>query len=79
MYNYLIKNIADGEAQAILQQNLANIESFSKIQDSQTEGYKKLKNSLGLNNSDLVNLIKAKLIKNYEGSDIVLNVKTPEA
>jgi hypothetical protein len=79
LYNYLIKNIADGEAQAILQQNLANIESFSKIQDSQTEGYKKLKNSLGLNNSDLVNLIKAKLIKNYEGSDIVLNVKTPEA
>ena len=58
---------------------MANIESFSKIQDSQTEGYKKLKNSLSLSNSDLVNVIKAKLIKNYEGSDMVLNLKTPEA
>jgi hypothetical protein len=69
-------NIAEGEATAIIKQNAANISSLQKVQDAQSEGYKQLKNNLGLKNNELLSYIKAKLIKGYEG-DIALSVKSP--
>jgi hypothetical protein len=71
-------NLAEGEASAIIQQNNADVSSLKKVQDAQSEGYKQLKNNLGLKNSELLSYIKAKVIKTYDG-DIALSVRAPEA
>jgi len=71
-------NIAEGEASALLKQNEANVDSFRKVQSTQTNAYSTMKDSLVLNNKDLLNLIKTKLIKNYDGSNMALNIASPE-
>jgi hypothetical protein len=71
-------NIAEGEANAILQQNAANVISLKKVQDAQSEAYKKMKVKLSLTNADLLNLIKTKLVKNYDGNNLALNIASPE-
>jgi regulator of protease activity HflC (stomatin/prohibitin superfamily) len=71
-------NIAEGEASAILQQNKANVDSFNKIQNSQSEAYKILKNNLQMNNQDLLKFIKTKLVKNYDGNNMALTLASPE-
>jgi hypothetical protein len=72
----VIINIAEGEAAAILQQNIADISSLQKVQNAQSEGYKQLKTSLDLTNKELLSYIKAKIIKGYEG-EMALNVRSP--
>ena len=71
-------NIAEGEAQAMLTENLAETDSLRKVQNSQTESYTKLKKNLVLENPDLMNFIKTKVIKTYDGNNLVLNLATPE-
>jgi len=71
-------NYAEGEAESLLKQTTANVESMNKVQKAQTQSYSKLKNTLALSNADLLNFIKSKLIYNYQGNDLALNVKTPE-
>lgn len=71
-------NLAQGEAESILKQNDANIESLKKFQTSQTLAYTKLKNTLGMENPDLIGFIKSKLINNYQGSDLAISIKSPE-
>lgn len=71
-------NIAEGEASAILQQNAANVISLKRVQDAQSEAYQKMKFKLNLSNSDLLNLIKTKLVKNYDGNNLALNIASPE-
>ena len=71
-------NMAEGEAEALLKQTDANIKSMTKVQNTQTEAYSKLKTALSMSNGSLLNLLKAKLITNYQGNDLVLNLKTPE-
>lgn len=71
-------NIAEGEASSIIKQNDADVESLRKYQDSQTEAYAKLKQKMEMSNKDLLGFIKAKLIGNYKGSDIAVNLNTPE-
>lgn len=71
-------NIAQGEATAILKQNEANIDSLARVQGSQSTAYSNLKNKLKMANPDLLKFIKTKLIKNYDGKDMALNIQTPE-
>lgn len=71
-------NIAEGEASALLQQNSAQIDSLRKVQNSKSEAYKNLKQQLGMTNPDLLNFIKAKLVKSYDGNNMALNIKTIE-
>jgi len=71
-------NLAQGEAESILKQNEANVRSLTKVQNSQTEAYSLFKSHLNMQNSDLVDFIKAKLVKNFQGQDITLNIKSPE-
>ena len=73
------QNIAEGEASAILKQNKANVESITKLQNSMTGAYKSLKDKLNLTNEELMSYIKAKLIKNYNGNNLVLNLENPES
>jgi regulator of protease activity HflC (stomatin/prohibitin superfamily) len=71
-------NLAQGEAKAIINENAAEVASLRKLQGSQTEGYGSLKTNLGLNNQQLMDFIKNKLIKSYDGHNMALNVETPE-
>jgi len=72
-------NIAEGEADALLKQNNATIDSLVQVQNTQTQAYTNLKNNLGLSNAALLNFVKAKLIKNYDGKDMALNMKAPDS
>lgn len=71
-------NYAEGEAESLLKQTAANVESLAKVQQSQTEAYSKLKQTLAFSNADLLNFIKTKLVTSYQGKDLALNIKTPE-
>jgi hypothetical protein len=71
-------NIAEGEANAMIQQNEAQTDSLKRVQNSQTEAYKNLKTQLTLTNPDMLNFIKTKLVKTYDGRNMALNIKSPE-
>jgi hypothetical protein len=72
-------NIAEGEASAIIQQNNANNDSLRRVQDAQSGAYQLLKQKLAMSNTDLLNFIKTKVIKNYDGGNMALNILSPEA
>ena len=76
----VVINMAEGEAEAIYKQNKADVESLMKMQETQVNVYKNLKNTLGLDNSKLLNLMKSKLIKGYNGEDngLILNMNLPD-
>lgn len=57
---------------------MAQIDSLKKLQNAQAQAYSKLKKDLEMTNNDLLNYIKSKTIKNYKGSDLALNLQTPE-
>lgn len=61
-----------------MNKNTADVESMKKVQQSQAEGYGLLKKNLGMTNEELMNYIKSKLIKNYSGNNLALNLETPE-
>ena len=71
-------NIAEGEASAMIQQNQANVDSLIRVQNSQSHAYKNLKQNLGMSNDDLIDFIKTKVIKNYEGKNLAMNINSPE-
>ena len=75
----VVINMAEGEAEAIYKQNKADVESLMKMQETQVSVYKNLKNTLGLDNNKLLNLMKSKLIKGYSGEDngLILNMNLP--
>ena len=75
----VIINKAEGEAEAIYKQNKADVESLMKMQETQVGVYKALKETLNLNNEKLLNLMKSKLIKGYNGEDngLILNMNLP--
>ncbi len=75
---FQLQNIAEGEASSILQQNQANVDSLRKVQASQSEGYKMLKEKLNMTNEDLLKFIKSKLVKNYDGNNLALTLTSPE-
>jgi hypothetical protein len=72
-------NIAEGEAEAMLTENKAETDSLKKVQTSQTDSYKKLKANLALETPELMRFIKTKVIKGYDGSNLFLNIATPES
>ncbi len=72
-------NIAEGEAEAMLTENKAETDSLKKVQTSQTDSYKKLKDNLELQTPELMKFIKTKVIKSYDGTNLFLNIATPES
>jgi regulator of protease activity HflC (stomatin/prohibitin superfamily) len=77
----VIINQAEGEAEAIFKQNKADVESLMKMQETQIGVYKAFKDTLKLDNEKLLNLMKSKLIKGYNGEDngLILNMNLPSA
>ena len=74
-------NKAEGEAKAIYEQNKADVESLMKMQQTQIYVYKNYKDTLKLDNTKLLNLMKSKLIKGYSGEDngLILNMNLPSS
>ena len=62
---------AKGEAIGMLNQNEANCESLRKINDAQIQGYKKFKQSIGLNNNELFKYMETNIIKDNK-KDVIL-------
>merc|ERR1712151_277594 len=71
-------NLAEGNAQAILQNNRASVTGYNTVQNSQTKAYSNLKKKLNLDNNDLLKMIKTQVIGDYNGNDLALNVQSPE-
>jgi hypothetical protein len=49
-----------------------------RVQSSQSETYKILKEKLSMSNDDLLKFIKSKLVKNYDGNNLALSLSSPE-
>ena len=65
-------NKAMGDASSLLQSNVANTESFYKIQIQQATALAAVKKSLGLTNAQLLTYLRAKILKEYpEGKMII--------
>ena len=74
----VIINKAEGEAQAIIKQNEAYVDALLKTQNTQTQAFKNLKDNLHLTNENLLDFMKTKMIKEYNGNnDITLNIEKP--
>jgi len=71
-------NKAEGEASALLQKNSAEVDSLKQVQNSQTEAYTNLKSNLNMTNTDLLSFIKTKVLKNYDGQNMALNIQSIE-
>jgi regulator of protease activity HflC (stomatin/prohibitin superfamily) len=71
-------NRAEGEAQAMIEQNLATVKSLKQVQGSKSTAYSYLKTQLGMTNDALINYIKSKLIRTYDGHNMALSVESPE-
>lgn len=71
-------NLAEGDAKSILQQNEANVESFKKVQNSQTRAYSNLKKKLRMGNNDLLKMIKTQVIRDYNGNNLAMSLDSPE-
>jgi len=61
-----------------LKQNVAQIDSLKQVQNTQTQAYSNLKANLGLTNKALLNFVKTKLVKTYDGTNMALNIATLE-
>jgi len=71
-------NFAQGEAGAILKENEANVAALHQVQEAKSDAYSKFKTHLGMSNDQLMNYIKTKVIKDYKGNDLALNINSPE-
>ena len=71
-------NLAEGDAQAILQQNQAYVNSYKRVQNAQTQAYSNLKKRLALENPDLLKMIKTQVIDHYDGNNLAVTVESPE-
>jgi hypothetical protein len=71
-------NIAEGDAQSILQNNDAQVDSYNKVQTAQTNAYMNLKNNLAMKNEDLLKMIKTQVVRDYAGNNMAVAVNSPE-
>ncbi len=71
-------NIAKGESEALIQQNMADVESFRKVQGQQNSSYKNFKAELALTNDQLIDFLKTKAIGKFNEKNLALNIDTPK-
>eukprot|EP01016_Furgasonia_blochmanni_P020326 TRINITY_DN2267_c0_g1_i13.p2 TRINITY_DN2267_c0_g1~~TRINITY_DN2267_c0_g1_i13.p2 ORF type:complete len:206 (+),score=43.23 TRINITY_DN2267_c0_g1_i13:548-1165(+) len=71
-------NLAEGDAEALLTQNKADVDSFLIVQDSNSKSYGKLKKDLTMTTNDLLTFMKSKLLKDYKGDDLVVSLDSYE-
>ena len=67
-------NNALGQAESMIQKNEAEVQTFYNIQKQQADAFAALKTQLGLNSTELIQYIKAKLLKEYNPSKLVIGM-----
>jgi regulator of protease activity HflC (stomatin/prohibitin superfamily) len=70
----IILNKAQGEASVLLQSNVATSESFYKIQSQQANSLSEVKNALGLSNDQLLQYLRAKILKEYPEDRMIIGM-----
>ncbi|CAG9317718.1 unnamed protein product [Blepharisma stoltei] len=68
-------NLANGEAEAIKQNNEAEVNGFNATEMAAIYGYQALKESTNMTNPDLLNYLKASIVENYDGDKLVVSFK----
>lgn len=68
-------NAAQGEAQATLQRNAADIASFQANQWAQLQSYTALKTDLSLNDTDFLQFLENKLVTGYDGGSLLISLQ----
>lgn len=66
--------MAKGEAKAILAQARANANSYKQVQNQMTTSYEQLKKATAMTNADLLDYIKAKLVRDYNGTNLMVGL-----
>lgn len=67
-------NKAQGDASSLLQSNVATSESFYKIQLQQANALAAVKKSLGLSNAQLLTYLRAKILKEYPETKMIIGL-----
>ena len=71
----VIINNAEAEVTAMLETNLAEMESFKQVSVKEAEGYAQMKRTLGFTaDSQLLNFIKAKTINKFNPKNLIVGV-----
>lgn len=72
-------NIAKGDAKAILAQARANANSYKQVQNQMTTSYEQLKKATSMSNTDLLDYIKAKLVREFKGDNLMIGLSKIDA
>jgi len=67
-------NLAEGEAKSIRAQNQADVDSFKLLAQAQAQSYQKLRAELGFEGAQLIEFIKAKLIRDYNPENLTIAI-----
>lgn len=67
-------NKAQGQASVLVQSNQATAESFYKIQQQQAAALAQVKKTLGLTNDQLIEYLRAKLLKEYPEDKMIIGI-----
>lgn len=67
-------NLATGEAKSITAKNQADVASFKLLAQARANSYQALKDELGLTGPQLLDLIKAKLIRDYNPQNLTIAI-----
>lgn len=72
-------NLADGEAQSILAQNKANVDSFKLLATARSQSYQQLIADLDFDAAQLIEFMKAKLVRDYNSKDLTISISGIES
>jgi len=67
-------NLAQGEANSILAQNKADVDSFKLLANARSDSYKKLISDLDFDAAQLIEFIKAKLVRDYNAQNLTISI-----
>lgn len=68
------RNVAEGEANATIIQATASADSFKLVQQTQAEAYRSIKEELAMNNQELIEFLKARVIRDHGDGNLVVAV-----
>ncbi|EGR30398.1 hypothetical protein IMG5_132970 [Ichthyophthirius multifiliis] len=75
----VVKNLAQGDAQSIVYKGQAQAQAYLQKQQSYSTQYSIIKQNLQLDNAGLIQFMKNKIIKEYDGQQLVINLDNSQS
>ncbi|KAL4470381.1 hypothetical protein ABPG74_011992 [Tetrahymena malaccensis] len=75
----VVKNLAKGDAQSIKYDGESKAKAFQEVQDAYGLQYKHIKDDLQFDNLSLTKYMKSKIIREYEGNQLIVNLDQTDA